>query len=180
MMSKISKFILCTLLGWKITGDFPQSLKKYIITAAPHTHWLDFPLAILIKWTKKQPINFVGKKSLFNPPFGFIMKALGGMPIDRSKKQNKVDSIAAIFKEQEQFVLAFAPEGTRKKVTEWKTGFYYVAKKANVPIVMATMNFKEKEVKISQPYYPTDDKEKDFQFFYKFYKGVVGRVPKYS
>lgn len=178
-MSKISKFILCNVFGWKITGDFP-SLKKYIIIAAPHTHWLDFPLAILVKWTKKQPINFVGKASLFKPPLGFIMRKLGGMPIDRTKSSNTVDSIVEIFKREQQFILALSPEGTRKKVTDWKTGFYYIAKKANVPVVMATMNFKEKEVKISEPYNTTDDKEKDFYFFKNFYKGVVGKVAKYS
>lgn len=179
-MSKIAAFILHNLLGWKIIGDFPKELKKYVIIAAPHTHWKDLILALLVKWSKKQPINFVGKKALFTPPFGFIIRALGGIPVDRSKSENKVEQIADIFNKKNQFFLTFSPEGTRKKVTKWKTGFYYVAKTANVPIVMATMNFKDKEVKISDPYYTTDDKDKDFNFFYAYYKGVVGKVPEYS
>jgi hypothetical protein len=117
---------------------------------------------------------------LFKRPFGFIFKWLGGTPIDRSKSNNKVDAIVKVFDSNENFILALSPEGTRKKVTEWKTGFYYIAKGANVPIVMFTFNFKDKEIKISEPYSLTDNMEKDFNFFYKFYEGVQGKIPKNS
>jgi 1-acyl-sn-glycerol-3-phosphate acyltransferase len=122
-------------------------------------------------------INFIGKNSLFNGPFGFFFKGLGGTPVDRSQSNNLVDAIIEIFNSKEEFRLGLSPEGTRKKVDTWKTGFYYIAKGANVPIVMATLDFENKKIKISEPYYTTDDKEKDFNFFYTFYKNVKGKNP---
>jgi 1-acyl-sn-glycerol-3-phosphate acyltransferase len=98
----------------------------------------------------------------------------------RSKNENKVEAIAKEFKNKEEFRVTFAPEGTRKRVDQWRTGFYYIAKEANVPIIMFTLDFAKKENKISEPFYPTDDIEADFKFMHDFYKGVVGKVAKYS
>lgn len=179
-MKVIAHFILYTLFGWKTVGSFPKDINKYVIIGAPHTHWLDFFIGLGIKFAEKLPANYIGKASLFKPPFGFIFRWLGGTPIDRSKSNNKVDAIVSVFNSKENFILALSPEGTRKKVTEWKTGFYYISKGANVPIVMFTFNFKDKEIKISEPYYLTDNMEKDFNFFYKFYEGVEGKISKYS
>ncbi len=179
-MKLFIRFILYTLLGWKTKGSFPKDLKKYVIIGAPHTHWLDFFLGIAIKFAEGLPANYIGKAALFNPPFGFIFRWLGGTPIDRSKSNNKVDAIVDVFNTHENFILALSPEGTRKKVYKWKTGFYYIAKGANVPIVMFTFNFKDKEVKVSEPYYLTDDMQNDFNFFYSFYEGVVGKIPENS
>lgn len=176
-MKAIARFILYTLLGWKTVGSFPNELKKYVLIAAPHTHWLDFPLGILIKYAEGLPANFIGKASLFEPPFGFIFRHLGGAPVDRSKSNNKVDSIVAIFNSREQFILGMSPEGTRKKVDAWKTGFYYIAKGANVPIVMCTLDFKNKQAKISEPYYLTENMDEDFSFFYKYFENVQGKIP---
>ena len=176
-MKAIAQFILFTLLGWKIEGNFPKDLKKYVIIAAPHTHWQDFPLAILTKWAQQAQINFIGKASLFKPPFGFMFRLLGGTPVDRSESTNKVQAIVKVFEEKENFVLALSPEGTRKRNNDWKTGYYYIAKGANVPIVMATLDFGSKQVKISEPYYLTENMENDFQHFYQFFKGVKGKVP---
>jgi len=176
-MKIFARFILYTILGWKAVGTFPKDLKKYLIIAAPHTHWLDFPLGIAVKWAEGAPINYIGKASLFKPPFGFIFRGLGGTPVDRTKSNNRVDAIVEIFNSKNNFVLALSPEGTRKKVDKWKTGFYFIAKGANIPIVMATLDFKMKEVKISEPYYLTDNMEEDFNFFHKYYEGVQGRIP---
>ena len=176
-MKYFSRFILYTILGWKTVGEFPKELKKYIVIGAPHTHWLDFPLGLGVKFAESVPANYIGKASLFKPPFGFIFRWLGGTPIDRSTSTNKVDAIVEVFNINEKFILALSPEGTRKKVEKWKTGFYYIAKGANVPIVMITFNFKDKEVKVSKPYYHTDNKEKDFNFFHEYYKDVIGKVP---
>lgn len=88
-----------------------------------------------------------------------------------------VDAIVDLFKTKEEFRLGLSPEGTRKKVDKWKTGFYYIAKGANVPIVMATLDFENKKIKISEPYYTTNNKEKDFEFFYAYYKNVKGKNP---
>ncbi len=176
-MKLLSRFILYTLLGWKTVGSFPKNIKKYVLIAAPHTHWVDFPLAIAIKWAEGLPANYIGKESLFKPPFGFIFRWLGGAPVDRSKNNNKVDAIIDIFNSRDKFILGISPEGTRKKVTKWKTGFYYIAKGANVPIVMAALDFKNKEVKISKPYFPTESMEKDLKFFYNYFDGVEGKIP---
>jgi len=173
----ISKFIFKHLMGWKLVNDFPKDIKKYVVIAAPHTSWQDFPIGILARNTSGVRINFIGKDSLFKGPFGFIFKSLGGTPVDRTKNNNLVDAIVDVFKEKDEFILALSPEGTRKKVEKWKTGFYYIAKGANVPVVMATLDFGKKEVKISEPYYTTDDKEKDFEYFTSFYKDVLGKKP---
>ncbi len=173
----ISKFIYTKILGWKLVGDFPRDLKKYIVIGAPHTSWKDFPIAVLARNSWSVKINFIGKKSLFKPPFGFIFRALGGAPVDRSKSNNKVDAIIDVFNEHDEFRLALSPEGTREKVTEWKTGFYYIAKGANVPIIMFTFDFENKQVKLSEPYYTTDDMKKDFNHFYDFYRGIKGAKP---
>jgi 1-acyl-sn-glycerol-3-phosphate acyltransferase len=176
-MKTIAKFILFTLLGWRLENDFPQQPKKYVVIAAPHTSWLDFPIAILSRMASGTMIHFIGKASLFKGIFGSFFKILGGTPVDRSKSNNMVDAVIAIFNEKKEFRLGISPEGTRKKVDKWKTGFYYIAKGANVPIVMATLDFKNKQIKISEPYYTTDSKDADFKVFHSFFEGVKGKNP---
>jgi 1-acyl-sn-glycerol-3-phosphate acyltransferase len=173
----LSKFIFTKLMGWKLVNNFPKDLKKYVVIAAPHTSWQDFPIGILARNTSGVKINFIGKASLFKGPFGFFFKGLGGTPVDRSTSNNLVDAIINIFDEKEEFRLALSPEGTRKKVDQWKTGFYHIAKGAKVPIVMATLDFGKKQVKISEPYYTTDDKDKDFEYFYSFFDSDMAKVP---
>ena len=179
-MQTVAKFILFRVLRWKLVGDFPKNIKKYVVIAAPHTSWVDFPIAILSRMASGIMINYIGKDSLFKGPFGFFFRALGGTPVDRSKSTNLVEAIIQIFNRKEEFRLGLSPEGTRKKVTQWKTGFYYIAKGANVPIVMATLDFENKTIKISEPYYPTENKEKDFDFFKAFYLNVKGKNPELS
>lgn len=173
----ISKFIYTKILGWKLVGAFPSDIQKYVIIGAPHTSWKDFPISILARNSFGIKVNFIGKKSLFKPPLGFIFKWLGGTPVDRSKNNNLVESVIDLFDSKEEFRLGLAPEGTRKKVDKWKTGFYYIAKGAGVPIVMFTLDFGKKQVAVSPPYYPTDDIEKDFRVFQDFYKDVKGANP---
>jgi 1-acyl-sn-glycerol-3-phosphate acyltransferase len=174
-MQKLSKFIFTRILGWKLVGDFPKHLKKYVVIAAPHTSWKDFPIAILARNSSGEKVNFIGKNSLFKGPFGFIFRSLGGTPVDRSQSSNMVDAIVQIFENKKEFRLGISPEGTRKKVAAWKTGFYYIAKGANVPIVMATLDFENNQIKFSEPYDTTNDKEKDFKHFHAFFKGVKGK-----
>ncbi|KUO64526.1 MAG: 1-acyl-sn-glycerol-3-phosphate acyltransferase [Lutibacter sp.] len=176
-MKIFARFILYTIFGWKTVGSFPKDLKKYVIIAAPHTHWQDFPLGVLTRFAEALPANYIGKASLFRPPFGFIFRRLGGTPIERSTSSNKVAAIVELFNSKDSFILAMSPEGTRKKTESWKTGFYYIAKGANVPIVMIALDFKNKEVKVAEPYYLTDNMENDFNFFHKFYEGVQGKIP---
>lgn len=176
-MKIFSRFIFHNILGWKFEGNFPSQLNKYVVIAAPHTSWQDFPIAILARNSSGEKINFIGKDSLFKGPFDWIFRSLGGTPVDRSKSNNLVDAIVDTFNGRKQFRLGLSPEGTRKKVDQWKTGFYYIAKGAKVPIVLATLDFGTKTIKISEPYTPTEDKEKDFAYFYSFYEGVKGKKP---
>lgn len=175
----LAEFIFFKLMKWKLIGEFSK-LKKYVIIVAPHTSYYDFFLGLAVRKHSKTTINYVGKKELFDSPMGWYFRATGGAPVDRSKSTNKVDAIVSIFDEKEEFRLAMAPEGTRKKVQKWRTGFYYIAKKANVPIVMVAFNFGKKEVKISDVFYPTDDMEADFNFMQQFYVGIIGKKPNYT
>jgi len=182
-MRWLAKFIYFKLLGWKVTGNktfSKESIKKAVIIAVPHTSWHDFFIGILLRKITNVKTNFVGKKELFTWPFGYYFRAVGGAPLDRTSGQNKVQAIAKLFENKDEFRLTLAPEGTRKKVEDWKTGFYYIAKEAKVPIIMFTLDFKNKQNKISEPFYPTDDYVADFKFMKAFFKDVVGKKPELS
>lgn len=182
-MKVLAKFIYFKILGWKIIGNTnfsKDTVKKAIIIAAPHTSWHDFFIGLYLRKITGVKTNFIGKKELFTWPFNYYFKAIGGRPVDRTPGQNKVEAIASLFEGEDEFRLTLAPEGTRKKVDEWKTGFYYIAKAAKVPIIMFTLDFKKKQNKISEPFYPTDDKNADFKTMHSFFEGVIGKVPNYS
>ncbi|AXG74543.1 acyltransferase [Flavobacterium arcticum] len=179
-MKKIYQFILFTVMGWRIKGSISTDIKKCVIIVVPHTSWVDFFIGVMTRGILGMEMNFVAKKELFKFPFGAYFKWMGGTPLNRNKNENKVDAIAAIFKEKEVFRLAIAPEGTRKKVTEWKTGFYYIALKADVPIIPVAFNYGKKEVMLAEPYYLTGNKDIDFATLEKQYKGVTGYVKEYS
>ena len=176
-MQQIAKFIFIRLFGWKIENTIPDHIKKCVIIVAPHSSWQDFPVCMFTKWVCGFPANFIGKASIFKPPFGMIFRALGGTPVERSKSINLVDAIVNIFESKEAFILALSPEGTRKKVDTWKSGFYYIAKGAKVPVIMIGLNFELKKVVISAPYMMTDDKEKDFKLIANFYSEMKGKHP---
>lgn len=178
-MHQLAKFIYFKVLGWKLIGTFPE-LDKCVVIVVPHTHWVDFFLGLLVRKVVNQEINYIGKKSLFKPPFGWFFRWTGGAPVDRSKNSNTVDSVVQIFNHRKVFRFALAPEGTRKKVQELRTGFYHIAKKAHVPIVMVAFDFGKKEVKIGEPFFPSDHQDKDFEKIHEFYKGVKGKLPEYS
>lgn len=182
-MRWLAKLIYFNILGWKVVGNTnfsKDTVKKAVIIAAPHTSWSDFYISLLLRKVTRLKTNFIGKKELFTWPFGYYFRAVGGHALDRTSGQNKVEAIAKLFEGKEEFRLALSPEGTRKKVDKWKTGFYYIAKKANVPIIMYTFDFKNKQNMVSQPFYPTDNMEADFAFMRSFYKDVIGKVKEYS
>lgn len=161
-------------------GSWPREVRKSVVIVVPHTSWHDFYLGLLVRRILGVEIKFMAKKELFKPPFGWYFRWMGGTPLDRTAGQNKVDSIAALFRKKEEFRLAIAPEGTRKKVKDWKTGFYYIAKAADVPIVMIAFDFGKKRVKISKSMYPSDDKDRDFDKIRGFYKEVTGKIAHYT
>jgi len=182
-MGWLARFIYYKIWGWKVTGNTnfsKDTIKKAVIIAVPHTSWHDFFIGLFLRKITDVKTNFVGKKELFVGPLGWYLRSIGGAELDRTSGQNKVDAIAKLFDDKEEFRLTLAPEGTRKKVEQWRTGFYYIAKAAHVPIIMFTLDFKNKQNHISEPFYPTDDVEADFAFMKAFYKGVVGKKPEYS
>ena len=180
-MKRFSSFIYHRVLGWKIIGSFKaETIDKCVIIVVPHTSWHDFYIGLLIRQLQDVKISFLGKKELFRWPLGWYLRKVGGISLDRTSGQNKVEAIAELFKQRKELRLSLAPEGTRKKVKNWKTGFYHIAMAANVPIIMVAFDFGKKQNKISEPFYPTGDIEKDLIIMYSFFKGVKGKIPKYS
>ena len=175
-----TKFLFYKVLGWSIKGDFTPSIKKSVIIVVPHTSWHDFYIGVFTRRIMKTEINWVGKKELFKWPFGWYFKWMGGASLDRTSGQNKVEAITEIFNTNEEFRLTLAPEGTRKRVKSWKTGYYYIAMAAKVPIIPVSFNYKTKTVTINLPFYPTGDIEGDTVILRSFYDGVVGKVPEYT
>jgi 1-acyl-sn-glycerol-3-phosphate acyltransferase len=180
MKQKLYSFIFCTLLGWKVKGTIASKLKKCVLIAVPHTSWWDFFLGIFTRGILNIEINYVAKKELFVFPFFYFFRWTGGRPLNRQKNENKVDSIAAVFLKNEVFRLAIAPEGTRKKVDQWKTGFYYMAIKAGVPIIPVAFDYGKKEVVYHEPFYPTGNIDSDIRFLESYFIGVVGKNPELS
>lgn len=168
---------LLKLWGFRIVGEIPADLKKYVIVAAPHTSAWDFPLGLLVRGVIQRDVKYLGKKSLFDGPFGFLFRALGGYPVDRSKNTNLVDSIVQIFDAKDAFAIVLAPEGTRRKVDKFKTGFYHIAHNAKVPLILMRINFGEKQMEFSEPYYTTDDKDGDLERIWNHYVGIKGKNP---
>ncbi|MFS4456906.1 1-acyl-sn-glycerol-3-phosphate acyltransferase [Maribacter sp. 2304DJ31-5] len=179
-MRGLAKFIYFKVLGWSLKGEFPSYLAKCVIIVVPHTSWWDFLLGLLIRKVWNEEINYIGKKSLFDSPFGWFFRWTGGAPIDRSKNNDTVNVTAEIFRQRKKFRLALSPEGTRKKVKQWKTGFYYIAKTAQVPIVLVAFDYGKKEIKISEPHFISGDRNTDFKDYKIFFKDVKGKVPEYS
>ena len=164
--------IIFRVFRWKILGEFSK-VPKYIIAVAPHTSFYDFFIGILVRNIINEKINFVGKKELFGPVTGWFFRILGGVPVDRNSKKDTVSSIVEIFNERKKFKLAIAPEGTRKKVKKWKTGFYYIALKAKIPIIPVAFDYSNKNVIVHSLFYPSGNIEEDFKKLYKKYKNVL-------
>ncbi|WP_035672398.1 1-acyl-sn-glycerol-3-phosphate acyltransferase [Flavobacterium sp. 83] len=176
MKKQLYKWIFFNLMNWKIVGTIDGNIKKCVMMVMPHTSAHDFYLGVFTREILGLEMNWVGKKELFSFPFGYYFKYMGGEPLDRTGGLNKVDSIAAIFQRKEIFRLAVAPEGTRNKVYELKTGFYYIALKANVPIIPVAFDFGKKEVNIGSPLIPSGNLQADMFILKRHYIGVEGKI----
>ena len=174
MIKILAKFIFNKLIRWKFIGSFPED-EKYIIAVVPHSSYFDLIIAVLIRTYSGLKIKFIGKKELFNPLTAFFFKFLGGIPVDRSENSNLVDSVVNLFHIDKIQILAIAPEGTRKKVKKWKTGFYYIALKANLPILMVSFDYKRKQVMINKKFFPTGNINADFLKLEKMVSDVLAR-----
>lgn len=175
-----TKFIFEKLMGWRIEGAFDPTVRKAVIIVVPHTSWHDFYLGLFTRRLTKTQIDYIAKKELFRWPFGWYFRWTGGEKLDRTPGQNKVEAIAEIFKNKEEFRLAMAPEGTRKKVSDWKTGFYYIPLTAGVPIICIPFDYKKKVITINNAFYPTGNINLDLKKLRTYFKGVLGKKTKYS
>lgn len=176
MFQSLCKAIL-KLSGWTIDGRLPEA-PQYIAIVGPHTSNWDFIIGVLARGALGQKIHFLGKHQLFIPPWGWLFRAIGGTPVDRRKSNNLVDAVAQLFQQDPQFKLALAPEGTRSPVTRWKTGFYHIASKAQVPIVTVALDFAGKRVVIPDAIQVTGDIDKEMPQILDFYRSIKGRHAK--
>jgi 1-acyl-sn-glycerol-3-phosphate acyltransferase len=176
-MSRFLYHFFFKLFGWKINGVMPSE-KKYIIIVAPHTSNWDFMIGLCVRSILRFDAKFLGKKELFRFPFGALFKWLGGLPVDRSRNANMVDAVVDLFNQREELIIAIAPEGTRKYVPKWKTGFYFIAVKANIPILMASFEYPTKTVFASKPFYPTGNLQEDMKVIFDFYRNKQGKFSK--
>ncbi|MBM7071096.1 lysophospholipid acyltransferase family protein [Shewanella sp. 202IG2-18] len=164
-------------MGWRIEGELPP-IDKYILIAAPHTSNWDFIIAVMAKFIVREDIHFLGKHQLFIPPWGWLFRALGGSPVNRNKNNNLVETAVHEFDVRNAYKLALAPEGTRSAVTRWKTGFYHIAQKANVPIVCIGLDFKNKAIIIQSPFEASGQMNDDMNLILDFFRSVNGKYPK--
>lgn len=164
--------------GWKIQGQLPADGRKSVLIAAPHTSNWDLPYTLMVAFALRLNVYWMGKQSIFKPPFRRLMLWLGGIPIQRESSNNVVEaSIVAIQKADGPVQLIVPPEGTRSKARYWKTGFYYIALGAQVPIVMAYMDYARKESGLGPVFEPTGDIEADMEKIQAFYAPFKGKNP---
>ncbi len=163
-----------TLAGWKLRGDWP-ALDKAVLVAAPHTSNWDGINMLAAAGYYRVRLRWMGKKSLTEGPFGWLIKALGCVPIDRSGSHDVVNAMRAAFAAHDRMVLAIPPEGTRSLVGEWKSGFWHIAVAADVPLVLSVLDYGKKCVTLPAVLYPGGDYEADLAFIRGYYAGAVGK-----
>ena len=173
-MKKICLLIL-KLLNYKIDLVNLPKEKKYVLLFAPHTSWTDFAIGKIALTAMGVKTTFLIKKEFFFFPFGYYLRYVGGYPVDRKHPQKMTDILAQYITEKEEIAFLITPEGTRKRVETWKRGFYYIAQKANVPIALAYLDYRDRKGGIGPIFYPTGNYEADLQEIQKFYRGMRGR-----
>lgn len=166
--------------GWTYKSSIPDDLKSFVMIGAPHTSNYDFIPTMAVSWKMKRHPRFVIKKEWLKFPMNLFFSPIGAIGVDRnvlkSKTVNNTDVMAALFKVDPEFVLMISPEGTRSPVKKWKTGFYYIAQKAGVPIVLGYADYGKKEAGLGMVIYP-ENFENDMHKIMDFYKGMSGKVP---
>ena len=165
------------LLGWKFAGAFPNHA-QFVAVVAPHTSNWDFPILLAAKWALMLEANWMGKEAIFRAPLGWFMRASGGIPIQRTASHNVVDASIQAFRERPQLVLVLAPEGTRKYVANWKSGFWHIAHGARVPIVCIALDYGRKTIRLGPEFLAeSDDAAAGIARIRASYAGVLGYHP---
>jgi 1-acyl-sn-glycerol-3-phosphate acyltransferase len=171
----VARFIL-RMIGWR-THVIPPRAARYVLIGAPHTSAWDFIFMLLLMAAERIPIRWLGKDTLFRGPLGYLMRSLGAIPVNRRERTGMVDQVARKFAEHEDLIIGISPEGTRSKSSHWRTGFYYIALKAQVPIVMGYLDFENKVCGIGPSLKPSGDIQADFEIIRDFYTGIMGMYP---
>ena len=169
---------LMALFGWRVTGESTPLIKNCVVIAAPHTSGWDFVWGRCILWVVGVNAKFIIKKEMFVFPFGYILKALGGIPVKRGRKSDLIDVCAKNLRENSNYSIVITPEGTRKYTKNWKKGFYEIALKADVPIQLCWLDYEKKLGGVGIPFFPTGNYEADLKEIQSFYKDKVAKYPK--
>ena len=162
--------------GWRVDGALPET-RKFVFIAAPHTSNWDLPFMLAAAYILGLQISWLGKHTLFQGPFGWFMKALGGIPVDRTSPHGLVRQVADRFQQADTLILAIPPEGTRKKVEYWKSGFYHIARSAQVPICLSFLDFGRKVAGLGPLIMPTGNVRADMDQVRAFYRDIRGKLP---
>jgi 1-acyl-sn-glycerol-3-phosphate acyltransferase len=173
-MRRLSLWVL-RLIGWRMEGQLPGP--KCVLIGAPHTSNWDFPIGLLLFWSLDIDAHWVAKHTIFRWPIRGLLRALGGIPLDRTNTENFVDQMVERFALSERLVFALAPEGTRKHTDYWRSGFYWIAHGAGVPIALAYADYARKVGGIGPSFVPTGDIESDMEKIRAFYADKVGKHP---
>ncbi|MEG1580298.1 MAG: 1-acyl-sn-glycerol-3-phosphate acyltransferase [Bacteroidaceae bacterium] len=176
MFQHISRIILFKFMGWEHEVTVPYR-EKCIICVAPHTSNLDFFIAKLYYAALGRHSDFLMKKEWFFWPLGILLRKIGGIPVFRSKKCSLTDQLAEIAKHQQRFQLAITPEGTRSLNAEWKKGFYYIAEKANIPILLYAVDYQKKRIVCTKELMASGNIEADMRTIKEYYKDFTGKHP---
>jgi 1-acyl-sn-glycerol-3-phosphate acyltransferase len=174
-LSAFAKFLLKSF-GWTLVGEMPEQ-KKFVAIVAPHTSNWDFFICVLVKFALKLKLVFIGKHTIFIGPVGWVLRKMGGLPVNRSSAHNVVDAIAEEFEKRDEMIFALSPEGTRSYLPHWKSGFYYIARKAQVPVQTFFLDTATKTIGWGPMFHLTDDKDKDLERIEEFYRDKQGFKP---
>lgn len=176
-MMKLISIIIFRFTGWQTSGGLPPGISKCVMVAAPHTSNHDFYIARAACYIMNVKIKYLIKKDWMFFPLGLFFKATGALAVDRNKSCKLVNNVVNLFSKSKELIVLISPEGTRKTVKKWKTGFYYLALGANVPIVLSYLDYKEKIACIGPVIYPTGDFARDMQPVIEFYKNITPKHP---
>ena len=174
MWQRLFRWLLYRKMGWRkhITEHHPD---KYVICLAPHTSNYDFFLGLLYRWAEGWKVNFLMKKEWFFFPLGIIFRRLGGIAVYRDAHKNLTQQLVESAREREWFHLCVTPEGTRSKNSQWRHGFYHIARQADIPILLYAVDYKNKLIRCTQTLIPTGDLQADMKLVNNYYRDCEGK-----
>lgn len=162
------------LMGWQLAGSFPQ-VSRLVLIVAPHSSWWDGVIGLLVKVGIGAKVEFIGKQELFHGPLGWLLRRLGGVPVDRHAAHGAVGQVLTRFANGTPLWFALAPEGTRKQVQAWRSGFWHIAREAQVPILLIYFHYPEKTVGIGPLWQPSADLDADMRAIRDWYAPWQGK-----